>query len=96
MADTRPYRPSNGTDGECFQAAFCERCEKDRYESKPCPILGRTFYLDVDDPKYPKEWVMDVEGWPGKPRCTAFVERGTSVHSTPTLIRDKRQIGLPL
>lgn len=96
MSDTRPYRPSNGSEGESFIAAWCERCEKDRRESKPCRILGRTFALDIDDKGYPKEWIRDAGEWPGNPRCTAFVERGSVPRTVPNTIRDKRQTGLPL
>lgn len=95
MAETKPYRPSNGTEGEIFQSQFCERCEKDRYESRPCLILGRIMALNINEPGYPKEWVRDVGvEWPGNPRCTAFVERGTAIHPVPTTIRDKRQLNL--
>lgn len=96
MTETRPYRPSNGSEGEWFMSIFCEKCEKDRYESKPCGILGRTFALGIDDKGYPKEWIRDTGDWPGNPRCTAFVERGTVPHTEPNTIKDKRQIGLPL
>lgn len=96
MVETEPYRPSNGSEGECFQSEWCNRCEKDRYESKPCRILGRTFFLEVDDPKYPKEWIHNKGEWPGEPRCTAFVERGSVVRSATRHVRDKRQEGLPI
>lgn len=72
---TRPYRPSNGTEDEFFQSNWCHRCERDRRQDRPCRILGDTFFLDVDDPGYPPEWVQDAEGWPGNPRCTAFQSR---------------------
>jgi hypothetical protein len=62
-----PYRPSNGTEGESFMGQWCSRCRKDS-EEKPCPIIGWTMAVDVDDPNYPKEWVQDAKG----PRCTAF------------------------
>lgn len=96
MGETRPYRPSNGTEGEMFQAAFCENCERDRYESKPCRILSRSMAYNLGDKNYPKEWVQDATGWPGNSRCTAFVERGTVTRPVLSTIHDKRQIGLPL
>lgn len=76
---TRPYRPSNGTEGMDFQAAFCEKCARDaafqawsRHQSGPqpegCRIVAATFLYTVDDPAYPKEWVQDENG----ARCTAF------------------------
>jgi len=90
-AATKPYRPSNGSEGEWFQSEFCEKCERDRYESKPCRILGRTMAFDIDDKQYPREWVRDAGEWPGNPRCTAFVERGAQHKERPSIIRDKRQ-----
>jgi hypothetical protein len=86
---TEPYRPSNGSEGDWFMSRFCHRCVKDS-ESKPCRILGRTFALDVDDKGYPREWITDdAHG----PRCTAFADHEKP---KPTIIRDKRQIGMPL
>jgi hypothetical protein len=67
MAEPKLYRPSNGTESQDFMEAFCFRCEKDR--NRDCPILAATFVLDVNDPKYPKEWRYDGEG---HPTCTAF------------------------
>jgi hypothetical protein len=95
MSEARRYRPSNGDEGIWFMAQWCERCERDRREDRPCRILVLTFALDVDDPHYPKEWVRDADG----PRCTAFRERVTHEghHRPPlTIIRDKRQAVLPL
>lgn len=72
-----PYRPSNGTEGEGFMERFCERCERDRRwrleERDPCPILSDTMLYGVEDPAYPKEWVVDDDGHTN-PRCTAFEE----------------------
>lgn len=67
--DIESYRPSNGTEGECFVAAFCERCHHDADRDNPCMILTNAFAYDEDDPEYPKEW---VEGGGAGPRCTAF------------------------
>jgi len=71
---TRPYRPSNGSEGLLFQHEFCDRCIQDRaaragnYEDG-CPILAFALMLDIDDEGYPSEWVADgVLGG----RCTAF------------------------
>lgn len=75
QADDVPYRPSNGTEGEMFMNAWCFRCERDRDED--CDILARSFAFNVDDPRYPKEWVCKWvaadDGFPSPiPRCTAF------------------------
>lgn len=68
-----PYRPSNGTDGMIFFAAWCERCERDRFfqedDGDSCPILLATVCYELDDPKYPPEWVHDEQG---RPMCTAY------------------------
>lgn len=90
---TELFRPSNGTGGDIFRHNWCDRCEKDRYESKPCGIFSRTLVYDITDKQYPKQWIYDDDG---VPMCTAFVALGTvarerSPHAT---IRDKRQLGL--
>lgn len=73
----KPYRPSNGSEGEGFFDAFCSVCARDaafratNYEGDGalgCPILAATFALDLDHPDYPKEWIEDDQG----SRCTAF------------------------
>lgn len=94
---TRPYCPSNGSEGEFFMDQWCHRCERDRRKDRPCRILSLTFTLDVNDPGYPPEWVCDVEGWPGNPRCTAFQSRmPNSARRVAKIIRDKRQMTMPL
>lgn len=77
---TKPYRPSNGTEGSVFEARFCDRCKRDaKYRrtqdgADGCPILAAVFCIEVDDPKYPKEWVQNAHGDPygATARCTAF------------------------
>ena len=75
---SKTYRPSNGTEGDAFIAAFCERCERDRAfregTGDGCEILARTLVLDVDDPDYPTEWTYDTDEMP---TCTAFVALGS-------------------
>lgn len=68
---TEPYRPANGTEGEWFMQQFCFQCAHDS-EDGPCEILGWTFAVEVDHPKYPKEWIEEND----TPRCTAFEHRG--------------------
>jgi hypothetical protein len=62
----RRWRPSNGTEGELFRAAFCDRCEHGRIR---CTIEGATFAHQVNDPEYPNEWQFGADG---QPTCTAF------------------------
>jgi hypothetical protein len=77
----RPYRPSNGTEGELFIEHWCANCERDSDEN--CEILARTFAYDVDHPKYPKEWIVCENELFRNARCTAFVERGRPVPLPP-------------
>lgn len=79
-----PYRPSNGTEGESFIEDWCGTCKRDKAfrdggmqdGSLGCPIVADTLMYDVDDPKYPKEWIMqwrkadDGEGY-CRAICTA-------------------------
>jgi len=78
---TRPYRPSNGSEGMAFRAKFCDKCVKDDPDNEVyCPILCMAMGYAIYDSNYPKEWVMD--DWDGKTpfplhscKCTAFQER---------------------
>lgn len=78
------YRPSNGTEGDCFIAVFCCRCARsehlqaDATDTTPagCPILDLTFRHDVDDPEYPAEWCFDEDG---AAQCTAYIPEGEPV-----------------
>lgn len=90
MSQTIPiqrYRPSNGTEGECFIADWCGTCERDHGmlkglpleecdDNQVCEIIGKTFALDADDPEYPTEWTYDKAG---APCCTAYIEVGQPV-----------------
>lgn len=64
----KPYRPSNGSEGELFIEQNCDRC----MHAHGCDILRRSFSYGITDEKYPKEWTHDFKG---RPTCTAFVER---------------------
>ena len=91
MTDTRPYRPSNSTEGEIFREDWCARCHREA-DGRQCKILSATLIYDIGERGYPKEWVWDAEGWPGNPRCTAFEAPRAPVHHT--LIKDERQADL--
>jgi len=62
--------------------AWCNQCERDRAyrESEGCEpgceILVNTMAYEVDDPRYPVQWVY---GQDGKPRCTAFIPEGETI-----------------
>lgn len=63
----RPYRPSNGTEGDIFMAEWCERCA--RNEGDGCMIQLRALAHSIGDPEYPCEWNF-TNG--GVPQCSAF------------------------
>lgn len=77
------YRPSNGSDGDGFFAAWCCRCARDKSMSdgkdfdactpeEICPIIADSLAFHIDHPKYPVEWIRDADG----PKCTAFIPAG--------------------
>ena len=78
MASAQPYRPSNGTEGECFMGRWCAGCARDAYgdasfapgEGEQCEILANAMAG-----AQPPEWIADDRG----PRCTAFVDDGTPI-----------------
>jgi hypothetical protein len=87
MTTIRLYRPSNGTEGECFFEGWCTRCARDKAmnEGKPiedcdddekCDLIANSFAFDIDHPKYPQEWRYDDKG---EPCCTAFVPLGEPI-----------------
>ncbi len=66
----KPFRPSNGTEGEVFEKYFCHKCSKEDEELEIwCDIHNRALFHDRKESQYPKEWIFDSEGWP---ICTAF------------------------
>lgn len=72
---TRPYRPSNGTEGMSFMDSFCFNGCKHETKEKPCQIMGRSLGYSIGDPEYPKEWIQEDDG--SRPRCTAYQEIGS-------------------
>lgn len=66
----KPYRPSNGTEGEMFQERYCYRCVHDANEDSPCEILTAAMVFGLEDAGYPREWLYDANG---RPSCTAFL-----------------------
>lgn len=71
----KPYRPSNGDEGERFEAAYCDRCKRqpDEFDSyhDECHILADAFMFEIGEEGYPAEWVW-AQGWP---LCTAYEPR---------------------
>lgn len=81
------YRPSNGTEGDCFFAAWCCKCARDKAmregcdvdecdDNERCDILTATMCFNIEDAEYPKEWQY---GRDGQPICTAFVPAGEAI-----------------
>ena len=64
----KKYRPSNGSEGEMFEAQFCDNCLFSK-TSLGCPIQTAAMAYDIDDPRYPGVWCVDEEGCP---TCTMF------------------------
>lgn len=67
----KPYRPSNGIEGEFFHAEFCDRCVMGQDEGfvEGCEIWAAAFWNSLGEPGFPKEWIFDSSGCP---TCTAF------------------------
>lgn len=101
----KKYRPSNGSEGEGFIDHFCRNCIHGKYEhtgdvnDKPCEIITRTFFLDINDKDYPEEWCYDENG---SPTCTAYKkwdwgrdDDGNFVNPEPPPPDDPNQLCLP-
>jgi len=69
----KPYRPSNGTEGEMFMEDFCYQCAHDeefqRTGNNGCEVLANAMIFNINGEKYPKEWIRDNKGYP---TCTKF------------------------
>ena len=81
-----PYRPSNGTEGDAFISSWCGQCARDKSisegieldecdDNELCSIIADTMAYSIDDPEYPKEWIIKN----GEPCCTAFIESGQAI-----------------
>lgn len=71
---SRKYRPSNGTEGMWFEDKFCMNCincDPNPEGKKQCKIMMRAFMYDINEDKYPKEWIYDEND---KPTCTEWVK----------------------
>lgn len=71
----RPYRPSNGTEGEIFMGAWCANCAHDSDDTEfGCMVQLRALAYSITDPEYPCEWQYNANG---NPQCTAFTRAGS-------------------
>lgn len=75
----KPYRPSNGTEGEGFIECNCGECsyyqvsvgdEARGCDIPGCPIVDATFWAEIGKPEYPNQWVTDDDG--KNARCLAY------------------------
>jgi hypothetical protein len=97
----RPYRPSNGTEGEIFMERWCATCQRDAdfqdgNDGAGCEIAARALAFDIGQPDYPAEWCETSEG----PLCTAWEKRLPKPPPKPRedhgIVHDHRQQDLPL
>lgn len=58
----KPYRPSNGTEGDYFEAAWCSDCAKQVEDA--CPIFMAMLFYRADEPEYPSEVKYGSDGHP--------------------------------
>lgn len=73
----KPYRPSNGGEGDWFYGRYCTRCWNENYtEETPdrgCKLIAASMAFEIGSPDYPKSWVMEDDGT--NPRCLRFRDR---------------------
>ena len=67
----KAYRPSNGTEGAIFMAAWCEKCARMDFsdEDSLCPIMGAALAFGIGDEEYPDAWQYSDDG---TPICSEF------------------------
>jgi hypothetical protein len=74
---TVPWRPSNATEADIFISNVCKTCKHWMLSRKSgfyhCKIMDKTFFLGLDDKRYPKHFVMDEDGT--NQRCLGYARR---------------------
>jgi hypothetical protein len=60
VENVTPYKPANGTEGDIFEANWCNKCKKNDIL---CPIL-----CDAYCGEQPVQWIY----WNNKPICIVF------------------------
>lgn len=101
----KPYRPSNGTEGDWFLSKFCLHCIHGKYEhtgdviDNPCEIITASFFSEIGTSTYPPEWVYDDNE---EPTCTAWRkwdwgrdDDGNWIEPEPVYPDDPNQLCLP-
>jgi YD repeat-containing protein len=84
----KPYRPSNGSEGDWFQTRTCYRCARYVEADDDCgvvdaaglSIIARTWLREEDEPGHPTEWRYDASGMP---TCTAWTARPKKLSPLP-------------
>ncbi|MEL6886896.1 MAG: hypothetical protein AAFP87_20480 [Pseudomonadota bacterium] len=61
------WRPANGTEGEIFEGDVCAAC----VAQDDCSISLAAMCYDIEDHRYPHEWVISAGG---QPSCLKFKE----------------------
>lgn len=71
---SKPYRPSNGTEGMIFESKFCNNCKNylDEFDELKCPIWLNAGLFDIGDDDYPVELIYEDENNIYSGTCTAF------------------------
>ena len=64
VIEGKPYRPSNGTEGQIFISNYCDECRK----QEECQIILYSMAHDIDSAEYPKQLIYRD----GQPCCTEF------------------------
>ena len=70
MTDT-PYMPSNSSEGDVFDARWCDRCQCDAAYRVDGLASGCSILIEALCCEQPAEWVLRN----GTPTCTAFVAK---------------------
>ncbi|MDH5184384.1 MAG: hypothetical protein OEX12_10885 [Gammaproteobacteria bacterium] len=72
----QPYRPSNATEGDIFEANWCNHCQhmQDYRQTQEncCDILLRAHAFSTTNAAFPTEWQRQDTG----PTCTAYLAEG--------------------
>lgn len=70
----KPYRPANGTEGDCFFEGECLGCihQTDLNQNHICETESLSFWASKDDPLYPIELQYGPDGQPCCKRKTVL------------------------
>ena len=70
----KPYRPSNGEEGDRFMSAYCTDCVLCGEEGCEKGLDSASFWCDIGEEGYPAEWQYGPDG---QPTCTAFEDKAS-------------------